>query len=171
MAKRSKKVLIVDGNNVIRSGSHYAHLVDDFTTARRQLVADVAAFAQGTYHATIVFDGVGISGRTGEVESHAGIDVIFSGAAREADAIIERLAREARESGTHVTVVTSDQTTQWTVLGEGVTRMSAAGFIGEVKVTDESWGENKQTSPGKLTVLDQVGREVYDELMRRTRGD
>lgn len=171
MPRRKTRILIVDGNNVIRASTHYDRFSGDFSSARRALVADVAAFAQGEYQATIVFDGVGISGRSGEVERHAGIDVIFSGVGREADSFIERLAREAREAGTPVTVVTSDQTTQWTVLGEGVTRMSAAGFIDEIRVTDASWGERTQTSPGKLTLGDRLDAETWGKLHRFARGE
>lgn len=171
MADRRDRILLVDGNNVIRAHRRYSSQTGDFSTVRSALVADVAAFAQGEYRATVVFDGVGVSGKVGEVERHAGIDVIFSGAGTEADSIIERLAREARQSGERVTVVTSDATTQWTVLGEGVTRMSAVGFVDELAVTDRSWGERTQTSPGKLTLGDRLDPETYERLSRFARGE
>ena len=61
MAKQRKKILLVDGYNVLRSGSRYqeafAHpdYTDDaFNTARERLINDVINFAGREYKAVIV---------------------------------------------------------------------------------------------------------------------
>ena len=64
MAKQRKKLLIVDGYNVLRSGSRYRwqpradedYTDDFFNTARERLINDVVNFAGRDMGAVIVFD-------------------------------------------------------------------------------------------------------------------
>ena len=118
MAKQRKKLLIVDGYNVLRSGSRYRNAPDEdytddtFNAAREMLINDVVNYAGGDYKAVIVFDGAKNA---------------FS-----ADKVIEKLAHDARERQVETLVVTSDATIQDTTFGFGVDRMSADGFSREV---------------------------------------
>ena len=67
MPKDRKRILIVDGFNVLRSGSRYKHIAaptadyedDILNRSREMLIKDVAYFAGKEYQATIVFDGGG----------------------------------------------------------------------------------------------------------------
>lgn len=64
MAKQRKRLLIVDGYNVLRSGSRYRwqpradedYTDDFFNTARERLINDVANYAGRDMGAIIVFD-------------------------------------------------------------------------------------------------------------------
>ena len=139
MAKQRKKILLVDGYNVLRSGSRYqeafAHpdYTDDaFNTARERLINDVINFAGREYKAVIVFDGGDNQFSTGEVETIGGVRIMFSPAGTSADKVIEKLAHDARERQVETLVVTSDATIQDTTFGFGVDRMSADGFSREV---------------------------------------
>jgi len=133
-----RKMLIVDGYNVLRSGSRYQQIVgpdytdDAFNRARETLINDVVHYAGRDMKATIVFDGGGNRYSEGSCETIGGVRVMFSPAGQSADKIIEKLAHEAREHGIETMVVTSDATIQNTVFGEGVDRMSANGFSREV---------------------------------------
>ena len=138
--KTRKRLLIVDGFNVLRSGSRYKNLSLDlpdydhdwFNRAREMLVNDVVNYAGREYRATVVFDGGGNVESTGEEQKVGGVGVVFSPAGSSADKIIEKLAHEGRENGFEVLVVTSDASIQDTVFGLGVDRMSAEGFSLEV---------------------------------------
>ena len=118
MSKQRKKLLIVDGYNVLRSGSRYQRIAgpdytdDAFNAAREALVNDVVNFAGRDWRAIIVFDG--------------------APAGQSADKVIEKLAHDARERQVETLVVTSDATIQDTVFGFGVDRMSANGFSREI---------------------------------------
>ena len=171
------KTLIVDGYNVLRSGYRYAALVSDvpdhtsdtFNQAREALLADVATFAQGSYHATVVFDGAGNPFSAGEVKSVAGVDVIFSPAGVTADSVIEGLARTATVQGAEVVVVTSDASTQWTVLKGRVTRMSAAGFCDEMRDLSEELNSCAELAQPKNTLaarLDASTRVALERWIR-----
>ena len=143
MAKQRKKLLIVDGYNVLRSGSRYRDITgpdytdDSFNTAREELVNDVIGYAGRDWRAIIVFDGGRNEFSTGEAESVGGVRIMFSPSGQSADKVIEKLAHDARERQVETLVVKSDATVQDTVFGGGVDRMSADGFSHEVSMLYE----------------------------------
>lgn len=138
MPKQRKKLLIVDGYNVLRSGSRYQRIAgpdytdDTFNTAREALINDVVNYAGRDWHAVVVFDGGSNAFSTGEAEMVGGVRIMFSPSGQSADKVIEKLAHDARERQVETLVVTSDATIQDTVFGFGVDRMSAEGFSREV---------------------------------------
>ena len=131
--KSRNKLLIVDGYNVLRSGSRYRHMraMADYTDevynkCREALINDVIAHMGRDYcEAYLVFDGRDNEFSTGVPERIGGVQVVFSPAGSSADTVIEKLAFDARSRGVEVMVVTSDATIQDTVFGLGVDRMSA----------------------------------------------
>ena len=138
MARQRKKLLLVDGYNVLRSGSRYRvapeedYTDDTFNAAREMLVNDVASYAGREWRAVIVFDGARNEFSTGEAACVGGVRIVFSPAGQSADKVIEKLAHDARERQVETLVVTSDATIQDTVFGGGVDRMSADGFSREM---------------------------------------
>lgn len=167
-----KRVIIVDGYNVLRSGSRYKHIegpdyTDDFfNAAREKLYNDVASYAGSGAKATIVFDGGGNAKSAGEVEKVGSVQVIFSRAGQSADNVIEKLAREARERGEEVTVITSDSTVQNTVYSAGVNRMSAEGFCREMQIFYQDVREDsKPQIASKRTIASRIDPETLQRLM------
>ena len=138
MAKQRKKLLLVDGYNVLRSGFRYQQIADPdytddaFNAARETLINDVVNYAGRDWRAIVVFDGAKNAFSTGQAESVGGVRIMFSPAGQSADKVIEKLAHDARERQVETLVVTSDATIQDTVFGFGVDRMSANGFSREV---------------------------------------
>ena len=162
------KLLIVDGYNVLRSGSRYKamdgvdYTDDAFNRKREALLNDVATFAGNEYEAIVVFDGGANAYSSGETEQFGGVKIIFSPAGSSADRVIERLARNARDRLRETLVVSSDATIQDTVFGTCVARMSAEGFCRELA---GSYEENHQTfvpRPAKKNKL--AGRISADTL-------
>ena len=180
MARRgSLPVLLVDGYNLLRSSGRYDDIeTDDFdddplNRAREALISDIAAFAQGRYDATIVFDGGGNIMSEGIPAKTAGIQVVFSAAGTDADQLIERLAFKARSAGREVVVISSDWAVQNATFHDGVTRMSAVGFTHEIAAVDEGLAE-KAHSTGKMTVgsrLDEDTRGKLERLLHELSGD
>ena len=164
-------LLLVDGYNVIRQTPPYRAMADvDLEAARLALVSDVAAFAHGVYRATVVFDGHNNPMSNGTSHGVAGITVIFSRYGMEADAVIESLARTAREQGEPATVVTSDAQMQWAVLGGSVARMSSAEFAGELRSDSQLWREHAPTGSSKSRLEDRIDAETRNHLSRWARG-
>ncbi len=174
-----RRVLLVDGYNVIRECPRYRSLVDEdlsdpvlhdvYVRARTALLADAAAFAQGSYESTtVVFDGFGNPDPERPPRRTAGLAVVFSPAGVEADAVIERLAAEARASGCEVTVVTSDAGVQSTVFADGVARLSSRMFGIEADSLHVQIAENavapRTGAAAHATVADRVPPDVRARL-------
>ena len=140
MSPNPEKLLIVDGYNVLRSGSRYRwqpradedYTDDFFNAARDRLINDVVNYAGRDMGAIIVFDAADNELSQGSRTKIGGVQVIFSPAGQSADKVIEKLAYDAGKRGVETMVVTSDAAIQDTVFGGGVDRMSADGFSHEM---------------------------------------
>ena len=193
-ARGQKELLVVDGYNVIHADPRYERLIFDrsddpysrdvYDAARTSLIADVAAFAQGRYEPVIVFDGAGNVNPDRPNLPQAGVriefsptgvsadtiiqrlctDIEFSPTGVSADTIIQRLCTDAREHGRACSVVTSDGTIQATVMGKGVTRISARMFVGEVKQVDADVAEAEAAPDIKLTLGSRLGGDSLSKL-------
>lgn len=165
------KRLLVDGYNVIRLVAPYRELADrdDLEGARAALIADVAAYAEGEWDATIVFDGGGNALSTGEPHDALGVTVMFSPFGSEADTVIESLARRARERGERVEVVTSDAQTQWAVMGGAVTRRSSGEFADELGHDSAQWQEHAPTGAAHSRIEERIPADVRAALERLVR--
>lgn len=176
-----KRVLLVDGYNVLRSGALYRDVMeavrgedythDAFNSAREMLVTDVATYSLDRYEATVVFDGGANPASTGEAMTVAGITVMFSPAGQDADSVIEGLAQKAFERGFEVLVITSDAQTQQAVFRHGVTRMSAAGFSLEMAAVRETLLENNPAPKVKNTLGERLDESARTVLERWARGE
>lgn len=171
MAKQRKKLLIVDGYNVLRSGSRYARISlpdytdDTFNAARERLINDVINYAGRDMQAIVVFDGKGNQYSEGQPESIGGVKVIFSPAGQIADRVIEKLAHDARERNVETMVVTSDSTIQDTVFGDGVDRMSAEGFCREMELHyDSARLDEKPVVARKSTIAGRISPDALEKL-------
>ena len=170
---KRQRVLIVDGFNVLRSGSRYKNVSlnmpdyehDWLNRAREMLINDVVHFAGRDWNATIVFDGGGNVESTGETQIVGGVRVMFSPAGVSADSVIEKLAFEARDRGEEVFVVTSDASVQDTVFGLGVDRMSAEGFSIEIdRYYHDATIEESPKASIKRTVAERIDSETLAKL-------
>lgn len=175
MAKQRKRLLLVDGYNVLRSGSRYRDMrnpgpnpdydSDAFNRAREALINDVVTYAGRDFQAIIVFDGAGNEYSDGGFEKIAGVRIMFSRAGDSADKVIEKLAREARDRGVETMVVSSDADIQNTVFGGGVDRMSANGFSRAVALNDlETKLDETPKAAIKNTVAERLGSDTVAKL-------
>lgn len=141
MAEEGRELLVVDGYNVIRATERYAHLIDEgdgdpYLRAREALLADVAAFAQGSFDPVVVFDGAGNLSPDRPNLSSGSVRVIFSRTGQSADEVIEQLAVEARHQGRDTTVATSDTTVRLTIGGVPIKSLSSALITHEFTLVD-----------------------------------
>ena len=171
MARPRKKLLIVDGYNVLRSGSRYRPIDDPdytddaFNKARETLINDVVNYAGRDTRAIIVFDGGQNAFSEGGVEKVGGVQIMFSPAGQSADKVIEKLAYDAGKRGVETMVVTSDAAIQDTVFGGGVDRMSAEGFSHEMGeyYEDARLDDTPKVAP-KHTVADRIPADTLAKL-------
>ncbi len=155
------KQLIVDGYNVMFAIDPYRELVttEQWDTARAALVNHVASYAKPGFEATVVFDGTRNADPERDPVTLAGVTVLFSPYGQSADALIERLVRAARGRGQQVEIVTSDMNLQWTALGEGVIRRSAAEFADTLQHGYSEWERERDAPASRVCLEDRVSRE------------
>lgn len=173
-ARGQLELLVVDGYNVIHASPRYERLVSDHSDdpysrdvherARTALIADVAAFAQHRYEPVIVFDGAGNVSADRPNLPQAGVRIEFSPAGVSADTVVQRLCTEAREAGRACSVVTSDGTIQATVMGKGVTRISARMFVEEMQLFDADVKEAEEAPDIKLTLGSRLSPDAVAKL-------
>ena len=171
MPRSREKLLIVDGYNVLRSGSRYRSYTepdytdDAFNAAREALINDVICYSGRDWSSVIVFDGGDNEFSDGQPQTVGGVRIIFSPAGQSADKVIEKLARDARQRQVEVMVVTSDATVQDTVFGFGVDRMSAEGFSREMRMHFEEARADKQPEVSKKnTVAERIDADTLAKL-------
>lgn len=166
------RCVIVDGYNVIHTDDRYAALADrDLDAARARLVSEVSAWAAADgVSATVVFDGGGNPSSDGASHNIGGIEVRFSAAGTDADSVIEGLARAVRDAGQEAVVVTSDAATQWVVMGDGVSRMSSAQFVRELRSGSREWLEHTPAGSPRSRIDERIGPSVREQLARWARG-
>lgn len=182
-------LLVVDGYNVIYGTTRYQGLIDEhagagaladvkylsrdpyghdpFDRARDALVADVAAYAQGSYDPVIVYDGAQNLSEDRPNLSKAGVRVIFSQTGESADTVIERLVTRARHENRDVLLVTSDNTIRFTVGGVPVTSISSqllATDIGTVAHDAEVAREERNHS--RMTLEDRLSPAEREKLWK-----
>lgn len=176
--KPSKPLMIVDGYNVIHQTSRYSALIepassnitDKYYRARPRLVSDVMGFAGSDYDVLIVFDGGGNPQSQGKPLSYHGVKIIFSPTHTQADQVIEERAFQAQAAGREVVVVTSDQTTQWTVFKHGVTRMSARMFVEEETAAAQECDQAISRQHQKFDLGSRLNPAVAAALRQMARG-
>lgn len=87
--------------------------------------------------------------------------------------MVQQLCNEAREEGRACSVVTSDGTIQATVMGKGVTRISARMLVEEIDTIEREFQAMRDEEPAmKLTLGSRLSPETrakLDKLRGRVR--
>lgn len=135
--------------------------------ARRLLIADVAAYAQGRFDAVVVFDAAGNVSPERPNPTVAGVKVVFSKTGEQADSVIERLVTEAREHERPVTVITSDNTIRATVGGVPVTQVSSDVLISDVnQIVADTRRANEERTHQHMTLEERLTPEERAKLRK-----
>lgn len=193
---RRQPLLVVDGYNVIYGTDRYRDRIDEHAGAgaladvaslsrdpyghdphhfaREALVADVAAYAQGSYEPVVVFDAANNLSPERPDRSQAGVKVVFSQRGESADTVMERLAAKARAAGREVVLVTSDNAIRSTVGGVPVTCISSQLLASDIATVERDAGvAREERTHARLTLadrLDPATRAKLDALLGRGRG-
>ena len=134
-----KKVLIVDGYNVIFAWEDLRRLSEnDIEAARNRLAHLLANYSAFTgVETTLVFDGYRVPGNRGEQYDMDGVHVVFTKERETGDLFIEKMIQGLGKN-TEARVVTSDGIIQLSALRKGVLRMSSSEFEREMDETDNA---------------------------------
>lgn len=136
----AERCIVIDGHNVIHSWPELAALHQNTSQrrlARLELTRRVARHgAVAGVHLVLVYDGVG--GRRAEQDeeaSHSGLQVLYSGAGRTADDVIEALVRKYALKY-QMEIVTDDRLQQDQVIAHGGLVCTPRHFLKELQKTE-----------------------------------
>ena len=177
--KAPRRMLIVDGYNIInarRSGGMDSYSLAD---AREKLLSDLMDYAGYTAQQVVLVFDAWMSERTTRTEErHGAVTVVYTQKGEIADRYIERLCDElATDIELHkleVRVASSDALEQTIVLGRGATRLSARELLYEMRaMRDEGIRHAAPARPvGRRSAIgDRLPEDVrrkLDEMKRNS---
>ncbi len=165
-----EEYLLVDGYNIIFSWEDLKKLSEKNIDAARDRLLDLMCDYQGYRKCTliVVFDAYKVKGGTEHVMQYHNIYAVYTKEAETADQYIEKTVHRIGHKH-RVTVATSDALEQMIILGGGASRLSAKGFLEEVKRSSRELKEEYLEAPkdsGKNYMLDGISPETAEQLKR-----
>ena len=126
--------LIVDGYNIIFAWEDLKELSKINIDSAKDKLKDMLANYQGykNCRVMVVFDGYRVKGNPGSTEKYFNLEVIHTKQDETADMYIERTVHQVVDKY-RVTVATSDNLEQLTILSQGALRMSALNLKQEIE--------------------------------------
>ena len=163
--KRQKKLLVVDGYNVIYAVSSLKQLSKDNIDAARDELIDLLCVYQSHFDGDVyaVFDAYNVKGTDNRNEDYKGINVFYTKENQTADTFIEMLAGKFGRN-LDMTVVSSDNLIGITALSFGCKVISSREFERELedikKKISKKVEEIGKQEDEKSYLLDQVNDDV-----------
>ncbi len=134
--KKSAKeeFLIVDGYNIIFAWKELKELAQGNIDSAKDKLKDMLVNYQGYKgcRLMVVFDGYRVKGNPGSAEKYFDLEVVHTKQDETADMYIERMVHKSVEKY-QITVATSDNLEQLTILSQGALRMSALSLEQELR--------------------------------------
>ena len=144
-----KSLLVIDGYNFIFNYfDNKAIIGDQLEMLRGKLIEDLVQYKHNSgFDIIIVFDSNKSSKKCRHSSKIQGVEVIFSGKAKNADSVIEELAH-SKEGYDKKFIVTSDNIQQTVVFKENIYRKSVREFCIELN-NQKREVRSKLNEPGK----------------------
>ena len=165
--QEQEEYLLVDGYNIIFAWEELKELADANIHAAQDKLMDVLSNYQGIRkcHLILVFDAYKVEGHAEEVFKYHNIYVVYTKEAETADQYIEKTVHKLGKQY-QVTVATSDRLEQMIILGQGASRLSAAGLYEDVMQAaaelKQEWHLRRQSSKNYL--FDSLSEEMAEEM-------
>lgn len=168
---KKKKILIVDGYNIINGWEELARISkDDLETSREKLIDYMIEYSKYTGEKTvIVFDAYNVKNSSGSTEKRSDtVSIVYTRENQTADSYIEKYIAELDDRhNTEMRVATSDFAEQQIVLGKGGSRVSAREMYLDVMQSKEKIGRKKSTH-GKTvqrnSIIDHIDEATFNKL-------
>lgn len=166
---RPRKILIVDGYNVINAWYNLKKLSkDDLESAREKLVGYILEYSKiKGYESYVVFDAYNVKGTDEKIEKNHGVTVVFTKENQTADSYIEKFISGLSRYD-EIAVATSDYAEQQIVLGKGGTRISARELIQDLNNSKEEIRSKSKDQVKKYNTMNRlenrIDSDVFDKL-------
>lgn len=174
--KRLRKILIVDGYNVINSWEELKKLSEEnLEYAREKLNSLISEYTQFKgYKAIIVYDAYKVKHSDVRHENIKNLEIVYTKEKETADTYIERYITElGPKKFLDITVATDDIAQQQVVIGKGGNRISTRQLYIEVNTAGKKIKEQieKKHKNKKNTLNDFLDKNILEELenMRKSK--
>lgn len=170
-----KRILIVDGYNMIGAWPELRQLADTSLEDARDKLIEMLADYQGYSgkRIIIVFDAHQVPGLGVKYKQHR-LDIRYTKAKETADECIERLVTMLRGHRTEIIVATSDQVEQSVTFGKGALRLSARELLLSIQESQQKIkrhiDERNERTSHRNTFDSKLSNELKDTLERWRRG-
>lgn len=174
VGKTSRRILIVDGYNVINA--QQGAVSESLADARDRLLSELMDYAgYSGQQVILVFDAWLSDRRQRTEEQHGQVSVVYTQKGETADHYIERLcdayAADIEFRRAEVRVATSDGIEQTVVLGRGAIRLSARELIYEMNQMRAQGKAGAAAATGhRNPIVDRLPEDVRRRLEEMRRG-
>ena len=163
--KPPKRLLIVDGYNVLNQRDH----MDTLSDARERLIHELQDYAGYTNQKIIlVFDAYLGDRRSRSQEEYGRVTVVFTRKGETADHFIEHTcdeyATDVEMRRLEIRVATSDSLEQTIIFGRGATRLSSRELLLEMKQVRTQGANRPPVMRAKATIGERIGEEKLKKL-------
>ena len=178
---KKKKLLIIDGYNIINSWEELSELAnDELDSAREKLIDYMIEYSKYmSIKAIIVFDAYNVKNSADrEIKRADSLKVVYTKENQTADSYIEKyISNIPNKRNIEISVATSDQAEQQIVLGKGGSRITARELELDILKAKEAIRKHKSLATGRKTIQrntleDRVNDDVMsklEEIRRRTK--
>ena len=134
LTEKKRKMIIVDGYNVIHSWEQLSEVAAFSLEKARELLADIISnyVAFTKTELTLVYDAYLVKNGAGSDTAKNGFRTVFTAENETADAFIEKMMQKLGPNY-NIRVVTGDRLLQFSAVHSGISRMTAAEFEDEIK--------------------------------------
>ncbi len=165
--KPPKRLLIVDGYNVLNAREHSGTLGD----ARERLIHELQDYAGYTDQKIIlVFDAWLGDRKARSVEEYGRVTVVFTRKGETADHFIEHTCDSYAEDVSlrriEIRVATSDGLEQTIILGRGATRLSSRELLMEMQQVRTQGAKRPPVVHAKASIGERIPPEVMQKLLK-----
>lgn len=163
-----KKILIVDGYNVINAWSKLKLIsIEDLEESRNILISHILEYSKiKGYQAYIVFDAYNVKGNEEKIEDFHGIKVVFTKEHQTADSYIEKFISSLSKYD-EVYVVTSDYAEQQIVLGKGCVRIPARELIEDLQETKRVIRKNNDKKYSEKSLMNRLENKIDSDVLEK----
>lgn len=165
---KSRKILIVDGYNVINAWAKLKAISDnDLELARTNLVDHVLEYSKiKGFEAYIVFDAYRVKNIEENIEKYHGLTVIFTKENQTADSYIEKFISTMSKYD-EIYVATSDYAEQQIALGKGCSRVPARELIGDLSRAKSDLRKKNTSKSRKYNNMNRLENRIDSSVLEK----
>lgn len=169
---KMRRVLLVDGYNMIGDWPEFKGLQHDLAGARDLLIEKMAEYQAFTgIEVTIIFDAHMVPG-LGKKYRNYRVNILYTREKETADERIEKLVNELKRVDTEIFVATSDFVEQRVIFASGAFRKSARELRNEVLSIEKSITKNvSERKEKKIKTKLPIPNEIAEIFEKWRRGE